>query len=662
MNEPFSPQTPRYISPAGDANVLPATPHPRRTTDRRDAAAALVLLVLSVLGVSLSLFGGFHLGYTVSYLAITGCGLIYLSGRRIAGEAGGRCLRATPFACFCLLAALAGAGVFVWHNDAAGRFLLFCGMVFLTMLALCEATGNGSGATIGAVRDAACMLLIRPIQHLSALRALFLARRGDAVEKRRCGPVLIGILCAIPALLVLVPLLIGADAAFESLLQHTVLDHLGDAFISLLLGFALFVLLFCRLYSLRYTAPQKAAPAATERRGADAAAVNAFLGVICGLYLLYLFAQLAYFVSAFAGILPENYTVAQYARRGFFEMCAISLINLLIAALTLLISRRQEGRAPLSTRLLLLFVLLFSIGMVATALSKMVLYIGSFGMTRLRLLTGLFMLMLAGMLLFVCIRLFRPRFAYMRAGIIVIALLGLLAAYADVDTVIARYNVRAWQAGTLKQMDVEALAELSDGAVPYLFELYNSRDKAIAARAAEALYDRLETLPQEKTGLAFLRSYNIDAARARALLTAHAEPLREHQEEMQEKMDETAYSGEPESYNEQRLAEAVGLSWYSQQATALGYAGDCEIYLVCDPTLTAAPGTRLTIGNYVVEAAWQSTPDPIGVYAVLPSGEVKVLRTAYKDGDLSIEAVYPLLPAPMQGGKAPHSKGGPANA
>lgn len=96
MNEPFSPQTPRYISPAGDANVLPATPHPRRTTDRRDAAAALVLLVLSVLGVSLSLFGGFHLGYTVSYLAITGCGLIYLSGRRIAGEAGGRCLPGNP--------------------------------------------------------------------------------------------------------------------------------------------------------------------------------------------------------------------------------------------------------------------------------------------------------------------------------------------------------------------------------------------------------------------------------------------------------------------------------------------------------------------------------------------------------------------------------------
>jgi len=43
--------------------------------------------------------------------------------------------------------------------------------------------------------------------------------------------------------------------------------------------------------------------------------------------------------------------------------------------------------------------------------------------------------------------------------------------WADVDTVVAAYNVSAYQAGTLKSVDVEYLTTLSSGAVPYIAEL-----------------------------------------------------------------------------------------------------------------------------------------------------------------------------------------------
>ena len=44
------------------------------------------------------------------------------------------------------------------------------------------------------------------------------------------------------------------------------------------------------------------------------------LGMISLVYVLYLVSQLAYFSGGFSGILPKGYTMAEYARRGFFEM------------------------------------------------------------------------------------------------------------------------------------------------------------------------------------------------------------------------------------------------------------------------------------------------------------------------------------------------------
>ncbi len=377
----------------------------RYATDRKDMIAVGILLALCLATANFTLYGGFHLGFAVGFtlLSVAGAGYLWFCGR----------WKPTGYSLFCLISALIGAGVFVWHNDGDIHALLVCTMLYLAMQSLVVSTDSArrDTGTVGAVADTAAMLIVRPFQYMGkAIPALFRTQQGEQMVRRRCGGILLGLLCALPVVGVLLPLLIDADAAFEGLIEEALRNHLGEVLATLAAGSALFAFVFTRSFSLRHRMGHDRVPRTTAVRQFDRMSLNAFLGVIVGLYAIFLLSQLAYFTSAFAGILPEEYTVAQYARRGFFEMCLIDAINLVLVAVVLLLSRKENGKAPLSTRILCLCVLVFSLGFVAVSLAKMGLYVGSFGMTRLRIFTSVFMLMLAVAIVGVGIRLFAPRY------------------------------------------------------------------------------------------------------------------------------------------------------------------------------------------------------------------------------------------------------------
>lgn len=653
---PMGSPTGRYVSPASpcvrSGNVPPSngctppSPRPKLASDRRDVIGATVLLIFSVLAANWSLYGGFRLGYAVAWLAITVWGIFYC---------GKNTLRPHPYAILCLTAATAGLGIFFWHEDGLIKFSAFCGMLLLTLLALCDATGrftHDSGRP-GSLLDAAVMLF-RPFNHLGdALPALFRVKKNDTLEKRRCGGVFIGLLCAIPALVIILPLLIHADAAFAGLMELTILDNIGELLASLSVGLLLFAIIFTCLFSLRHQLNGACPPSSHERKGADALAVNVFLSVIGVVYLLYLFSQLFYFVSAFSGILPEDFTVAEYARRGFFEMCAICAINLGLVALVLLISRKPE--APRSTRGLLLFILLFSLVLVATAMSKMVLYVGSFGMTRLRVMTSLFMVMLAVVILLLAVRLFVTGFPYMRIAVLTLAVLGLAIGYLDVDTQIANYNVAAYQNGRLEQIDVDHLAELSDGAVPALFSLLEDDDPTVVSRAAEALQNKLFAITKydRKNELQLiedfsLRSFSIDRHRSHTLLWENRDRLLGIETNI-------IYQSSPlNSYNysfgRYQLANQIGHHYDTQTVEFLGSTDISEIYYVYDPEKPCT--ATWLIDGYCIQTGYESRPHQHGLYAVmLDTGDVYPLDEAYDNALLDISYVYNhILPDDMKAG------------
>lgn len=514
------------IDPAQQYATAPKAP--RYTATRRDLTYAAFLLVFSILFTDCLFYAKTGLGVGAGFAAFFLTLHFYLQKSR---------RERTVFSVFCGLSVLLGAACFVFSGDRLIIFLLFVSEILLTALTLRESMALRSGSGVFRVVCDLCQILfVLTFGRIAeGCRALFQRETAEGTrQNRRTLSALLGLACAIPVLAVLIPLLVSSDAAFEGLIKSIDAKVIRECLVAVLTGAALCLLLFSQMISLNRcrVAPSDAA----KRRGIEPLVVGMFLAAVCAAYLLYLFSQLAYFFSAFRGLLPKDFTVAQYARRGFFEMCGIVFLNLCMVLLAVNLCRKKEnGRLPGLIRALLLFLCVFSVAMVATALSKMLLYVRSFGMTRLRILTSVFMLFLAAVVVVVALRLFFRGLPLWKLTVTVGVLCLLSVGFVNVDRIVAAYNVHAYQSGALESVDMETLDELSDASVPYLAELLSDSDHAVAHHAALTLFEHAkELLRFEKTengGVRLiddsfdLRGFNLTHQRAKQVIARYWEQI-----------------------------------------------------------------------------------------------------------------------------------------
>ncbi|MBQ0083442.1 MAG: DUF4173 domain-containing protein [Clostridiales bacterium] len=476
-NNPETPKTP----------VVPVTPKPQKMPlTLKDRIFALVILIYSVLWIDFSLFSSFNLGFTVSTALFFVITLIYFIEKGIK-------LKVYPIACG-ILSVLFSVTLTLYDNSFDGFLGFLLVMVlnafYLTQITDCNTFGNGTFRTVG---DVVLNYFITPFAYLGvAIGSLF--AKDEEKKNNRSKGIIIGILLAVPVIAVVVPLLVESNPFFEHLLD-SVFDSFGEFIAKLILGVALFFPLFTMVFAYKKGLPREMRKEPKESGGhIDSVIVGSFLSVISVVYVIYILTQIAYFFSAFKGILPEGYefTVAEYARKGFFEMCVVAAINLgLVFLSTLLIRKKEDGNLPAFPKWLNCFICLFTILLIATAISKMVLYITSFGMTRLRIVTSCFMIFLSVVFVLAIIRIFKKDFKYMKGVICALCAVALIMGFCDVDTTIARYNYNAYKNKTLSSIDVKTLGELSDASVPYLAELLKDDDVQVRNAAHNALVDKL---------------------------------------------------------------------------------------------------------------------------------------------------------------------------
>lgn len=235
------------------------------------------------------------------------------------------------------------------------------------------------------------------------------ADREDGGREKRCKAVLLGILLAIPVLVLILPLLARADAGFERLAGNLV-QYIQKHLLAVLLRMAFAVPVSFYLYGLAFGGISgrntgkiqvvKLQETGKKMRRVPDMTVCVVLTAVCLVYVLFIGIQGNYLFAAFLGELPEDFTYAEYARRGFFELCQISVWNLVILGCGGMFSRSRS----LNHRGLGFFTVLLSflnLLLIATAVSKMGMYISVYGLTVMRILPLVFMIWMA--LVFLCV-------------------------------------------------------------------------------------------------------------------------------------------------------------------------------------------------------------------------------------------------------------------
>ncbi len=309
--------------------------------------------------------------------------------------------------------------------------------------------------------------------------------------------ILLGIALAIVPTLI-IGVLLSYDDGFRSIMSSLFSFGFGDVFREF--AYIVFTIpVACLLYGLYHSAHMgNTKDALSKETCQKAGATLRMLSPITALtfsipfffvYAVFFFSQWEYYVSAFSGVLPKGVeTYAEYARSGFFQLCTVAALNALILLFTGLCTKRREGegRAHPLIRVLHILFSVCSLILIATALSKLFLYIDRFGMTQKRIYAGFFMLLLTALFLLVIIKQFCTRLQLLAIWCtICVSLFGVLGVM-DMDGYIASYNVDRYLSGANEDIiiDMEQLTDLDDAAIPALVHLAeNAPSKNIRTQA-----------------------------------------------------------------------------------------------------------------------------------------------------------------------------------
>ncbi len=289
--------------------------------------------------------------------------------------------------------------------------------------------------------------------------------------------IIYGLIITVPVTFIVASLLMSADKGMEEMLNRIFSNTFSENSFETLLHFMVSIPCGFYLYGMIYGNVKRDSLSCIDSMRCDYHIAEArmipnmilYTAVtpILLLYVLFFISQANYFLSAFSGSLPEGYTYSEYARRGFFELCAVTVINLFIIVFISFLSKKSGKYKPAALKVYSVSLCVSTIILIVVAISKMVMYISEYGLTRLRFYTMWFMILCGFVFLLIIVKQFRyeMKFAAWFSGIFTV-MLGILC-FCSPDYVIAKYNIDMYKAGYLDELDADEIYDMSADAVLY---------------------------------------------------------------------------------------------------------------------------------------------------------------------------------------------------
>lgn len=278
--------------------------------------------------------------------------------------------------------------------------------------------------------------------------------------------IFIGVGIALPLLGIIIGLLSSADLMFRSIFKNIYTfifsSNLFAVVIMILIGFIVCYCIICGAIA-------KAGIEETQKplTKADASIAITVLSLLSLVYAVFCTIQILYLFTEGFSVLPNGVTFSQYARRGFFELLVVTAINFFL----MILSTKYFEDCKL-IRIMLTFMTVCTYIMIGSAAYRMILYIGAYNLTFLRLFVLLFLLIdvfvLAGIIIYV----YHKKFPLFHYCVAVTAVCYIAFSFAKPDYHIAKYHIQ--QKEELNMDDIRFLTkELSLDAAPVVLPVLN---------------------------------------------------------------------------------------------------------------------------------------------------------------------------------------------
>lgn len=245
--------------------------------------------------------------------------------------------------------------------------------------------------------------------------------------------VLIGFGISIPVVAVVFTLLTSADAVFRNVANQMFAKvSVGDWFLMMLMFSFMALLSYCLVANVSKKEIKEEVNEVKQWDSLIAIPVSLILS------LLYLYFSVIQIVYLFMGNmqLPVGYTYAEYAREGFFQLLAVSIMNLVLVLMGLYYFKSSKVlKCILSVMSLCTFIMIASSGM------RMIIYIQYYYLTFLRVLVLFSLVVLAIIFLGVLAYIMKDSFPLFRYCLVVVTCLYIVFSFSHPDYWIAKVNL-----------------------------------------------------------------------------------------------------------------------------------------------------------------------------------------------------------------------------
>ena len=352
---------------------------------------------------------------------------------------------------------------------------------------------------------------------------LFIRPKKESKKLAAFGKITIGLLITLPLMLIIISLLASADQVFENFMGEIpkfLMDiNIGEFIPQLVI--ILFITLTSYSYLWSFLSKQNSQIVKLSENGISPKRVLdpvIIITILISVNIVYAFFTLIQFTYLFGSAnyaLPANVTYAEYARRGFFELILVTLINLTILLCSVNLTKKLNKVMDTFMNSLNSLLVLCTLVMLISAHLRMSLYEEIFGYTYLRVLTHAFMVFIFALLLVTLVKIWYDKIPLLKAYIPIALTAYVVVNFINIDQMIARNNLERYHNKGL--IDVAYLSGLSNDATPVLVQLLEDKDPNIVSEIQNSLYAKKQALMRKNQWQAF----NISNERAKEVLSKY---------------------------------------------------------------------------------------------------------------------------------------------